>query len=127
LFIGSPLIECTFANSFLLAADPGAGGGLSIIFLLAPMIAIWYFLVIRPQQQQRRKTQEMLSNLKTGDRVVTSGGIYGTIISFRNGVVQLQIASQVKVDVSRSAITGIVTEETSGEGKQEPAATKQKR
>jgi len=69
----------------------------------------------------------MLRNLKTGDRVVTSGGIHGTIISFRNGVVQLQIASKVKVDVTRSAITGIVTEETSGEGKQDPAAGKQKK
>ena len=59
--------------------------------------------------------------------MVTSGGIHGTIISFRNGVVQLQIASQVRVDVTRSAITGMVPEETSGEGKQEPAATKQKR
>jgi preprotein translocase subunit YajC len=59
--------------------------------------------------------------------VVTSGGIHGTIISFRNGVVQLQIASQVKVDVTRSAITGIVTEETSGDGKQEQAAAKQKK
>jgi preprotein translocase subunit YajC len=127
LLIGSGLIEYTFTNSFLLAADPGAGGALSqFLLLFAPLFAIWYFLVIRPQQQQRRKTQEMLANLKSGDRVVTSGGIHGTIISFRNGVVQLQIASQVKVDVARSAITGIVTEETSGDAKQELAA-KQKR
>jgi len=121
------LIEYIFTNSFLLAADPGVGGGLTqFLLLFAPLFAIWYFLVIRPQQQQRRKTQEMLSNLKTGDRVVTSGGLYGTIISFRNGVVQLQVASQVKVDVSRSAITGIVTEETSGEGKQEAGARQKK-
>jgi preprotein translocase subunit YajC len=111
-----------------LAADPGAGGALSqFLLLFAPLFAIWYFLVIRPQQQQRRKVQDMLSNLKTGDRVVTSGGIHGTVISFRNGVVQLQIANQVKVDVARSAITGIVKEETSGEAKQEPAAAKQKK
>jgi len=117
-----------FRNSFLLAADPGAGGALSqFLLLFAPLFAIWYFLVIRPQQQQRRKTRTMLENLKTGDRVVTSGGIYGTVISFRNGVVQLQIANQVKVDVARSAITGMVTEETGGEAKQEPAAAKQKR
>jgi len=101
----------------LLAADSGAGGGLSFLVLFAPLFAIWYFLVIRPQQQQRRKTQAMLANLKTGDRVVTSGGIYGTIISFRNGVVQIQIANQVKVDVARSAITGMVTEESGGEAK----------
>ena len=110
-----------------MAADPGAGGGLSLLVLFAPLFAIWYFLVIRPQQQQRRKTQTMLANLKTGDRVVTSGGIYGTIVSFRNGVVQLQIANQVKVDVARSAITGMVTEETGGEAKQEPAAARQKK
>jgi preprotein translocase subunit YajC len=122
------LIECIFANSFLLAADPGAGGALSqFLLLFAPLFAIWYFLVIRPQQQQRRKIQAMLSNLKTGDRVVTSGGIYGTIVSFRNGVVQLQIANQVRVDVARSAITGMVTEETGGDAKQEPAAAKQKK
>ena len=111
-----------------MAADPGAGGALSqFLLLFAPLFAIWYFLVIRPQQQQRRKTQAMLSNLKTGDRVVTSGGIHGTIVSFRNGVVQLQIANQVRVDVARSAITGMVTEETGGEARQEPAAAKQKK
>jgi len=115
------LIEGVFANSLVLAADPGAGGAVSqFLILFAPLFAIWYFLVIRPQQQQRRKLQAMLANLKTGDRVVTSGGIYGTIVSFRNGVVQLQIANQVRVDVSRSAITGMVTEETGGESKQEP-------
>src|SRR5208337_2239364 len=117
-----------FVNTLVLAADPGAGGALSqFLLLFAPLFAIWYFLVIRPQQQQRRKLQAMLSNLKTGDRVVTSGGIHGTIVSFRNGVVQLQIASQVRVDVTRSAITGMVTEETGGEAKQEPAAAKQKK
>ena len=120
------MIAHIFANSFVLAADPGAGGGLSLIILFAPLFAIWYFLVIRPQQQQRRKTQEMLANLKTGDRVVTTGGIYGTVVSFRNGVVQLQIASQVKVDVTRSAIAGMVKEEAGGEGKQEPAAKQKK-
>ena len=114
-------------NSFVLAADPGAGGALSqFLLLFAPLFAIWYFLVIRPQQQQRRKLQAMLANLKTGDRVVTSGGILGTIVSFRDGLVQLQIANQVKVDVTRTAITGMAGEETAGEAKQE-AAGKQKK
>ena len=115
-------------NSLVLAADPGAGSGISqFLILFAPLFAIWYFLVIRPQQQQRRKLQAMLANLKTGDRVVTSGGIYGTVVSFRNGVVQLQIASQVRIDVARSAITGLVTEQPGGEAKQEPAGAKQKK
>jgi preprotein translocase subunit YajC len=122
------LTEGIFVNTLVLAADPGAGGALSqFLLLFAPLFAIWYFLVIRPQQQQRRKLQTMLSNLKTGDRVVTSGGVHGTIVSFRNGIVQLQIASQVKVDVSRTAITGMVADEVSGEAKQDAAAAKQKK
>ncbi len=72
------------------------------------IFGIFYFLVILPQQKQRKKTQEMLDGLKTGDKVVTSGGLYGTIVGFRDlGVVQLQIASQVKVEVAKSAITGL--------------------
>src|SRR5438270_12972758 len=94
---------------FVPAADPGAGGGslTSFIILFGPLFLIWYFLVIRPQQSQRRKTQDLLASLKTGDRVVTSGGVYGTIVGFRNEVVQLQVAPQVKIDVARSAITGL--------------------
>jgi preprotein translocase subunit YajC len=96
----------------LLAADPGTTGALTqLLIFFAPLFAIWYFLVIRPQSQQRRKLQEMLQTLKTGDRVVTSGGIYGTVVGFRDSVVQLQIANQVKVDVARSAITGLVAED----------------
>jgi preprotein translocase subunit YajC len=106
------LIECLLANPILLAADPGTTGALTqLLFFFAPLFAIWYFLVLRPQSQQRKKLQALLGNLKSGDRVVTSGGIYGTIVGFRDGVVQLQIASQVKVEVARSAITGLVTEE----------------
>ena len=113
-------------NSFVLAADSGAGGGLSLLVMFVPMFAIWYFLVIRPQQQQRRKLQGMLANLKTGDRVVTSGGIHGTIVSFRDGVVQLQIASQVKVDVTRTAITGMAGEEAAADAKLETSAKPKK-
>ena len=108
----------------LFAADPGSTGPFGqLLFFIAPLFAIWYFLVLRPQSQQRKKLQEMLASLKTGDRVVTSGGLYGTVVSFRNGAtVQLQIASQIKVDVARSAITGIVTEEAESASKQDAAA-----
>ena len=117
------MIEYHFVNPILLAADPGTAGALTqLLFFFAPLFAIWYFLVLRPQSQQRKKLQDMLANLKTGDRVVTSGGIYGTIMGFRDGTVQLQISSQVRVDLARSAITGIVTEETVDPTKQESAA-----
>ena len=111
----------TSVNPIVLAADPGMTGGLTqFLVLFAPLFLIWYFLVIRPQQQQRRKTRDMLANLKTGDRVITSGGIYGTVVGFRNSAVQLQVANQVKIDVARSAITSLQpTEgETGGSGRE---------
>lgn len=93
-----------------------------LLFFFAPLFAIWYFLVLRPQSQQRKKVQELLSSLKTGDRVVTTGGIYGTILGFKDGTVQLQIASQVKVDVARTAITGVATEESDDASKLDSGA-----
>jgi len=95
------------------------GGPLTQLLPFVLIFGIFYFLLIRPQQVQRRKTQEMLANLKTGDRVLTSGGIYGTIIGFRDNIVQVQVASQVKLDVARSAITGVQADETEGASKRE--------
>jgi preprotein translocase subunit YajC len=110
----------------VLAADPGAGGGslTSFIILFGPLFLIWYFLVIRPQQAQKRKTQDMLANLKTGDRVVTSGGVYGTIMGFRNEVVQVQVAPQLKLDVARSAITALQPSEEEEARRKEAEAKK---
>ena len=79
-----------------------------------PIIAIglvFYFMVIGPANKQRRKQQEMLSALKKGDRVITSGGIYGTIQGVEPDAVYLKIAENVKVKVLRSAISGVVTGE----------------
>ncbi len=87
----------------------------SFLALFAPLFLIWYFLIILPQQRQRRKVQEMLANLKTGDRVVTSGGIYGTITGFHGQVVQLQVTPQVKLDIARSAVTGVGSPEAEEE------------
>ncbi len=103
------------------------GGTLTQFLPFVLIFGIFYFLLIRPQQIQRRKTQEMLANLKTGDRVVTSGGIYGTIVAFRDNIVQLQVASQVKIDVARSAITGVQGDETEVSPKREAVAKSSKK
>ncbi len=101
-----------------MAADPGAGGGLAGFLLpFVLLFFVWYFLVILPQQRQKRKTQEMLTALKTGDRVLTTGGIFGTIAGFRDTIVQLQVANQVRIEVARSAISGLAP--PAGEGKGE--------
>lgn len=68
------------------------------------MFAILYFLLIRPQQKQQKKRKEMLGALKVGDKVITIGGIYGTITNVKEDRVFLQIAENVEIKVLRSAI-----------------------
>jgi preprotein translocase subunit YajC len=102
----------------LLQTTGSSGGFAAIVVNALPIVAIafiFYFLVIAPQSKQRRKVEEMLSSLKKGDRVVTSGGIYGTIQGVEADVVYLRIAENVKVKVARSAITGITSGESGTE------------
>jgi preprotein translocase subunit YajC len=110
----------------LLAAATGSGAELVGLLPILLIFVVFYVLLIVPQQRQRRKTQQMLASLKTGDRVVTSGGIYGTVVGFRDGVVQLQIANQVRIDVSRSAIGGLQPEETQRSSADAESAVKKK-
>lgn len=89
-----------------------SSGGAAAIANFLPIIAIglvFYFLVIAPANKQRKKQAEMLSTLKKGDRVLTTGGIYGTIQGVEPEAVYLKIAENVKVKVARSAISGVVT------------------
>jgi preprotein translocase subunit YajC len=74
------------------------------------IIGIFYFLMIRPAQTRQKKVTAMLSNLKNGDKVITNGGIYGTVVGLESDAVQLRIAEQVKIKVSRSAIAGLQAE-----------------
>ena len=92
-----------------------SGGASAALVQFAPIVAIglvFYFLVIAPANKQRKKTAEMLSALKKGDQVVTSGGIYGTIQGVESETVYLKIAENVRVKVARSAISGIVAGES---------------
>ena len=89
------------------------GGNTTAAFLvqvlpIAAIFLVFYFLVIAPANKQKRKTQQMLNSLKKGDRVVTSGGIYGTIQGVEPEVVYLKIADNVRVKVARSAVTGLL-------------------
>lgn len=98
-----------------IAALLQTSGGLGAIAQFLPIIAIglvFYFLVIAPANKQRKKQQEMISSLKKGDRVLTTGGIYGTIQGVEPEAVYLKIADNVKVKVARSAISGVVTGES---------------
>ena len=79
----------------------------SPIFLIVIPVAIFYFLVILPQNRQRKKVQAMLAALKSGDKVITNGGIYGTVAGLDGEAVILRIADQVKIRIARSAIAQV--------------------
>jgi preprotein translocase subunit YajC len=85
----------------------GGLGSYGIILYLVVFVAIFYFIAVRPQQRQRRMHQEMLSQLKKGDRVVTAGGIHGVVKRMEDGVVVVEIAKGVSIKVARRAITEV--------------------
>ena len=70
------------------------------------VLAILYFLILLPMKRQRTKVQEFQSNLKVGDKIVTTGGIYGLITRVNDTAIQIQIADKVRIDVARAAIGG---------------------
>jgi preprotein translocase subunit YajC len=97
---------------FLIAANLQQGGNpaLALVPYLL-VIGVFYFVLIRPMKTRQQKVQLFLDGLKVGDRVVTSGGIYGSITRVEKDKLQLQIADKVRVDVSRSAVVGYQDQE----------------
>jgi preprotein translocase subunit YajC len=91
----------------------GSGGFGGFLIPLGLMFAIMYFMVIMPQQRQRKKVQAMLAELKSGDKVITNGGIYGTISGIDGDSAILKISSepQVKIRISRAAIAQVEASE----------------
>jgi preprotein translocase subunit YajC len=85
-------------------------GGIALFLPLILIMVIFYFLMILPAQRRQKKVTEMLKALKNGDKVITNGGIYGTIVGLEDDAVQLRVADQVKIKVSRSAIAGLQSE-----------------
>ena len=87
---------------------PGApGGGLSFLWPMMIIFAIFYFLLIRPQQKKQRKHQELLGKLSKGEKIVTSGGIHGTIVGLDEATLTLLVDDKVRIKVSRSAVAGL--------------------
>jgi preprotein translocase subunit YajC len=112
-----------FAATLLLLSDAAASGASapSPIAQFAPLIfigVIFYFLLIRPQQKQRKQQQKLIESLKTGDKVITSAGIHGMISNVKEKTVLLKVADNVKIEVDKASV-GTVVERTSDEA---PAA-----
>jgi preprotein translocase subunit YajC len=103
------------ADLSLVAQSAGPAGLLaSPIVMMVVVMGIFYFLLILPQQRRQKQVRGMLAGLKAGDKVITSGGIYGTIVGLEGDAVQLRVADQVRVKVARSAIAGLQPESKEG-------------
>jgi preprotein translocase subunit YajC len=89
-----------------MGAAPEGGSAWLQLVPFALVLAIFYFIILLPMKRKQQKVQEFLDSLKVGDRVITTGGIYGQITRLGESV-QLQIADKVRIEVSRAAIGGI--------------------
>ena len=108
-------------HSLLLAMAASAdGGSVSPWVQLVPfalVLAIFYFIILMPMRRRQKKVEEFLQNLKIGDKVITSGGLYGNITRLGDPSLQLQVADKIRVEISRSAIVGFQGQEpVAGEG-----------
>ena len=96
---------------------PSGGGIMGALTGLAPMLlifVIFYVVLMLPMQRQRKALQQLIENLKKGDRVLTSGGLYGEVVSVEGAIVMLRIADNVRVRVAKSAISGLEGEGDKG-------------
>jgi preprotein translocase subunit YajC len=81
--------------------------GISAFLPLVIILGIFYLIVFLPARRRQKKLQDMIDSLKVGDKVVTSGGIYGTIVGFKDDRIQLRVAENVKIELSRNAVTAL--------------------
>ena len=98
--------------------DPGSGM-LSTVIMLVAMVAIFYFMLIRPEKKRKKEAETMRSNLKTGDRITTIGGIVGTVVSIKDDKFVIETsADQVRIEFAKWALS---TNESAAERAQEEA------
>jgi preprotein translocase subunit YajC len=105
------MTDLVYAMGTFGGSGGGQGSGLGALIPLVLMFVIFYFLLIRPQQKKSKQHQELLKNLKRGDRVITTGGIYGRITDISDTTVSLEISDKVTIKVGRNFISGIAAKE----------------
>jgi preprotein translocase subunit YajC len=106
-------------NMHLFAAlQTGGAGGTSFLVMMLPMIAIFYFLLILPQQRKQKKWQQVVDALKTGDKVVTTGGLRGTIIAIKDDAIHLRVPpDNLRIEVSKASVANVTTAEEESKSK----------
>ncbi|HTF99527.1 MAG TPA: preprotein translocase subunit YajC [Nitrospirota bacterium] len=89
----------------------GAAGGISSLVMMAVIFGIFYFILIRPQQKKMKEHKKMVEELKKGDKIITAGGIYGTVVGVGTNSLKVEIADGVKVKIGRHTVGTVLTEE----------------
>jgi preprotein translocase subunit YajC len=100
------------SNAYAQTSAAPSGSGLSQILMLVVFVAIFYFMLIRPQQKRAKETRVMLDKLASGDEVVTSGGIIGRVHDLQDSIVTLDIADGVRIKVQKAAVTQVLPKGT---------------
>jgi preprotein translocase subunit YajC len=99
------------STAYAMGQAGGQGtGGIAGFLPIIILFAIFYFLLIRPQQKKAKEHTQMIKDLKKGTRIVTSGGIYGTILSLDESTIGLEIAEKVKIKISRGNVAGVLSD-----------------
>jgi len=98
----------------MFAGSPAGGGsGLITMLPILLILPVMYFLMIRPQQKRQKQWQEMLSGIKSGDRITTTGGIRGTILSIKDDAIIIKVAPDgIKMEVAKGSIASVTTQDS---------------
>lgn len=97
-------------HPILAQATPDGGGMIGTVVMFGLIFVIFYFMIIRPQQKRQKERQKMLDAMEKGDKILTAGGIYGTVVGIEEKVVLVQIADNVKVKVDRGSVGSVLRE-----------------
>jgi preprotein translocase subunit YajC len=105
------MIPAAYAQTGAAPAPSAGDQMLHMVFILAVTIGIFYFMIIRPQQRKQRETEAMLKAIGKGDRVLTSGGVFGTVVGKKGEkeeIVVLKVADDVKMEFSKQSIVQVL-------------------
>ncbi|HIE44075.1 MAG TPA: preprotein translocase subunit YajC [Candidatus Omnitrophica bacterium] len=102
------MIDIAYAMAPGGGGEAGVGNPLTAFLPFILIFIVFYFLLIQPQRRKEQQHRQMLESLKKGDKIVTTGGIYGTVLSIKENKVKIEIAEGVEIDVLKSAIANRV-------------------
>jgi preprotein translocase subunit YajC len=101
------MIDAVYAQAAAPAAPSATEQMIHMVAILAITVGIFYFMIIRPQQKRQKETEAMLASIRKGDRVLTSGGLFGTVVGTKDDIVVLKVSDDVKMEFSRASIVQV--------------------